>query len=232
MCLKGTGGLISTLESVTLSTSISGVEYSLDFLVVPSGDLPSPILIGDPLLDIADIRITKNDPVLEPIVDEAYVQYEQLERKYDPIEDLVSTFPEDYRERIRSIIENYTPFKSANYPVQMCIELKDKKPVVNRPRRLSPREREAARQLLGDREDRCIVRQGTSEYASAKVIVTKKDGSIRICIDYKRLNKIESRLHFSMPLIEDVLDATERSIYSTCLDLKDRFFHVDVAESS
>lgn len=231
VCLKGSGGPITTLGSVTLPTSISGVEYNLDFLVVPTGDLPSPILIGDPVLDVADVRLTRNGPVFEPIVGEAYIQHVQVEVMV-PLGDIADTLPADYKDRIKKLILDYVPLKSAKCPVQLTIEVTDQKSVVSRPRRLSPGEEECIRQLLEDWEARGIVRKGTSQYASAIVPVWKKDGTIRICIDYKRLNKIVCRLHFPMPLIEDALDGTEGSIFSSCLDLKDGFFHVDVAEDS
>ena len=59
-----------------------------------------------------------------------------------------------------------------------------------------------------------------------------KDGRVRVCIDYSRLNKVVERNHYPMPLIEDVIDAVADSEVHSILDLKDGFFHIDVAEET
>ena len=73
---------------------------------------------------------------------------------------------------------------------------------------------------------------GSSEYAAPLVISWRKDGRMRVCIDYKRVNKVVERDHSPLPLIEDTDDATADSVVHTVLDLKDGFFHVDVDEES
>ncbi|GFW34128.1 retrovirus-related Pol polyprotein from transposon 17.6 [Trichonephila clavipes] len=61
-------------------------------------------------------------------------------------------------------------------------------------------------------------------------MVKKKDGSSRMCIDYRKLNQKLVKDKFPLPLIEDVLDTLqEAKVYST-LDLRNGFFHVDVDE--
>ncbi|GFW51387.1 retrovirus-related Pol polyprotein from transposon 412 [Trichonephila clavipes] len=58
----------------------------------------------------------------------------------------------------------------------------------------------------------------------------KKDGSSRMCIDYRKLNQKLVKDKFPLPIIEDVLDTLqEAKVYST-LDLRNGFFHVDVDE--
>ncbi|GFW29450.1 retrovirus-related Pol polyprotein from transposon 17.6 [Trichonephila clavipes] len=62
-------------------------------------------------------------------------------------------------------------------------------------------------------------------------MVKKKDGSSRMCIDYRKLNQKLVKDKFPLPIIEDVLDTLqEAKVYST-LDLRNGFFHVDVDEN-
>ncbi|GFT47064.1 hypothetical protein TNCV_3747231 [Trichonephila clavipes] len=70
----------------------------------------------------------------------------------------------------------------------------------------------------------------TSEYASPIVLVKKKDGATRLCVDYRRLNRKLVKDRFPLPLIEDVLDRLQGAKVYTTLDLKNGFFHVDVNE--
>ncbi|GFW71259.1 hypothetical protein TNCV_536771 [Trichonephila clavipes] len=61
-------------------------------------------------------------------------------------------------------------------------------------------------------------------------MVKKKDGSSRMCIDYRKLKQKLVKDKFPLPIIEDVLDTLqEAKVYST-LDLRNGFFHVDVDE--
>jgi len=67
---------------------------------------------------------------------------------------------------------------------------------------------------------------------SPVVSVKKKDGTPRLCIDYRRLNKIIVKDKFLLPLIEDILDRLQESCVFSTIDLKNGFFHVDVKKDS
>lgn len=64
------------------------------------------------------------------------------------------------------------------------------------------------------------------------VVVRKKDGSPRVCIDYRKLNKVIEKDGQPLPLIEDLLDKLEDSRVFSTLDLKNGFFHVPVEKQS
>ncbi|GFW87820.1 hypothetical protein TNCV_1359241 [Trichonephila clavipes] len=63
-----------------------------------------------------------------------------------------------------------------------------------------------------------------------KKSLKKKDGTTRLCVDYRRLNRKLVKDRFPLPLIEDVLDRLQGAKVYTTLDLKNGFFHVDVNE--
>ncbi|GFX72448.1 transposon Tf2-9 polyprotein [Trichonephila clavipes] len=64
------------------------------------------------------------------------------------------------------------------------------------------------------------------------LFVKKKDGTTRLCVDYRRLNRKLVKDRFPLPLIKDVLDKLQEAKVYTTLDLKNGFFHVDVNEDS
>ncbi|GFX36178.1 retrovirus-related Pol polyprotein from transposon 297 [Trichonephila clavipes] len=112
----------------------------------------------------------------------------------------------------------------------MRIILKDEKPVCQHPRRLAFTERQEVNKQIEECLNEGIIRPSSSEYASPIVMVKKKDGSSRMCIDYRKLNQKFVIDKFPLPIIEDVLDTLqEAKVYST-LDLRNGFFHVDVDE--
>ncbi|GFW26726.1 retrovirus-related Pol polyprotein from transposon 17.6 [Trichonephila clavipes] len=112
----------------------------------------------------------------------------------------------------------------------MIIILKDEEPVCQHPRRLAFTERQEVNKQIEEWLNEGIIRPSSAEYASPIVMVKKKDGSSRMCIDYTKLNQKLVKDKFPLPIIEDVLDTLqEAKVYST-LDLRNGFFHVDVDE--
>ena len=73
-----------------------------------------------------------------------------------------------------------------------------------------------------------LLRKGNvseSPYASPIVLVKKKNGDMRMCVDYRALNKITLKDNYPLPVIEDCLDYLgNKKIFST-LDLENSFLH-------
>ncbi|GFX01721.1 retrovirus-related Pol polyprotein from transposon 297 [Trichonephila clavipes] len=77
-----------------------------------------------------------------------------------------------------------------------------------------------------------IIRESCSDFSSPVVVCKKKDGTMRLCIDYRKLNKKIVKDRYPLPIIEEVLDKLGNGKIFTTLDLKNAFFHVDVDEAS
>ncbi|KAK9754483.1 Reverse transcriptase (RNA-dependent DNA polymerase) [Popillia japonica] len=105
-------------------------------------------------------------------------------------------------------------------------------PIYHHPRRLPFIEREIVDKQVQEWINDGIIESCTSEYASQVVIVKKKDGSHRLCIDYRKLNKVVVKDRYPLPLIEDQLDRLQEAGVFSTLDLKNGFFHVPVEEQS
>lgn len=86
--------------------------------------------------------------------------------------------------------------------------------------------------ILDDLLARGIIRESDSPYASPIVLTKKKNKEIRLCVDYRFINKITLRENYPLPLIEDLLDRLRGKRYFTSLDLKDGFHHVNMARDS
>ena len=76
------------------------------------------------------------------------------------------------------------------------------------------------------------IRKSNSPWASAVVLVRKKDGSLRFCIDLRRLNAQTIKDAYGLPRIEENLDCLEESIIFTSLDLKSGYWQVEMDEAS
>lgn len=80
--------------------------------------------------------------------------------------------------------------------------------------------------------DKGIIKPSKSDFAAPVVLADKKDGSRRLCIDYRRLNKKVIKERFPLPIIEDQIDKLKEAKTFTSLDLKNGFLHVKVHKDS
>ena len=77
-----------------------------------------------------------------------------------------------------------------------------------------------------------VVQESTSPWASPIVLAKKKDGSLRFCVDYRRLNAVMRKDVFPLPRIDDLLDKMRgKSVFST-LDAKTGYWQIQMEENS
>jgi len=67
--------------------------------------------------------------------------------------------------------------------------------------------------------DMGVIRRSRSSWSSKPVLVTKKDGSVRFCVDYRPLNKLTRRDRYPLPIIDDIIDQAGSKRYYTHLDM-------------
>ena len=90
---------------------------------------------------------------------------------------------------------------------------------------------EVARQLKQMQVDG-VIRPSNSPWASAMVLVRKKNGSLCICVDYRLLNSVTKLDAYPLPRIDDLLDQLGSARYFTTLDLAAGYWQIRVTESS
>ena len=76
-----------------------------------------------------------------------------------------------------------------------------------------------------------VIQPSVSPWASAIVMVKKKDGSTRFCVDYRKLNDITVKDAYPLPRIDDSLDQLSGAEWFSCVDLNSGYWHVEVEET-
>ncbi|EZG42876.1 hypothetical protein GNI_213650 [Gregarina niphandrodes] len=92
--------------------------------------------------------------------------------------------------------------------VEHGIEVTDPKPIACRGRRYNDQQKAVIEQEVADMFSKGVIRPSRSPYASGVVLVKKKTGEWRFCVDYRPLNEVTVRDEFPLPRIDDLLRAT------------------------
>lgn len=119
-----------------------------------------------------------------------------------------------------------------NLKVRHHIDTGNHPSIKQRPFRISPKEQEIIHKEVGEMLQNGIIRSSRSPWASPVVLVMKKDGSIRFCVDYRKLNQITKKDVYPLPRIDDMLDTMANMHYYTSIDLASGYWQVELEESS
>ncbi len=93
-------------------------------------------------------------------------------------------------------------------------------PIKQAPRRLPVMKRDEAVQAIKDMAEHVIVEPSMSPWSSPVVLVRKKDGTTRFCVDYRRLNDVTRKDSFPLPRVDVTLEALNGSKWFSTMDLK------------
>jgi hypothetical protein len=104
--------------------------------------------------------------------------------------------------------------------IEHIIEVKlGSSPVKVRPYRYPRHHKTKIERLVQDPLKCGVITKSRSPFATPVVLVQKKDGSFRLCIDYRGINKITIKNKFPIPFIDEMLDELHGARYFSKLDL-------------
>ena len=114
--------------------------------------------------------------------------------------------------------------------VQCDINTGDHDPVKLRPYRVPLQDRGVVDKAIDEMLKAGVIRRSQSPWSFSLVIVSKKDGSKRLCVDFRKLNEITKKNSYPLPLIDDILSLLGKAKYFTSLDLKSGYWQVKMSE--
>ncbi|GKC79110.1 putative reverse transcriptase domain-containing protein [Tanacetum coccineum] len=101
-------------------------------------------------------------------------------------------------------------------------------PVAKSPYRLAPSELEELLGQLKELQDKGFIRPSSSPWGAPVLFVKKKDGSFRMCIDYRELNKLTVKNRYPLPRIDDLFDQLQGSQFFLKIDLRSGYHQLRV----
>ncbi|GJR94827.1 putative reverse transcriptase domain-containing protein [Tanacetum coccineum] len=101
-------------------------------------------------------------------------------------------------------------------------------PVAKSPYRLAPSEMQELSEQLQELQDKGFIRPSHSPWGAPVLFVKKKDGSFRMCIDYRELNKLTIKNRYPLPRIDDLFDQLQGARYFSKIDLRSGYHQLRV----
>ncbi|GJT78720.1 putative reverse transcriptase domain-containing protein [Tanacetum coccineum] len=158
----------------------------------------------------------------------AHVTTKEVEDKSEKkrLEDvpIVQDFPEVFPEDLPGL----PPTRQVEFQIDL---VPGAAPVARAPYRLAPSEMKELSEQLKELSDKGFIRPSSSPWGAPVLFVKKKDGSFRMCIDYRELNKLTVKNRYPLPRIDDLFDQLNRvqSVYSK-IDLRSGYHQLRVRE--
>ncbi|KAI3751987.1 hypothetical protein L2E82_23084 [Cichorium intybus] len=136
---------------------------------------------------------------------------------------IVNEFPDVFPEEL--------PGLQPDRQIEFAIELVPGATSVARaPYRLAPSEMEELRKQLEELMDRGFIKPSSSPWGAPILFVKKKDGSMRMCIDYRELNKTTVKNKYPLPRIDDLFDQLQGVSYFSKIDLRSGYHQLKIRE--
>lgn len=110
------------------------------------------------------------------------------------------------------------------------IKTGDAPPIKQRPRRVPLAYAEEEKKAIDELLQKGVIQKSTSPWASPIVLVRKKNGSVRPCVDYRQVNALVKPDGFPLPRIQDCLDAVAGATYFSSFDLTSGYFQIPLKE--
>ncbi|TYK01017.1 reverse transcriptase [Cucumis melo var. makuwa] len=149
------------------------------------------------------------------------VQREKFKPEDVPVvKELLDVFPVD--------LSGLPPNKEIEFTIELLLGTV---PISQAPYRTAPSELKELKIQLQELVDKGYIRPSVSPWGAPVLFVKKKDGTLRLCIDYKQLNKITIRNKYPLLRIDDLFDQLRGATLFSKIDLRSGYHQLKVKES-
>ena len=141
----------------------------------------------------------------------------------------------DEKSRLIKLINEYSDVfaykendRGQTHLVEHTIETKDALPIKQRAYKQAFVERTKTREMTNNLLNEGIIQHSSSPWSSPIVLVKKKDGATRFCVDYRLLNSVTKKDNYPLPRIDDALDRLNGAKYFSSMDCDQAYYQVPV----
>ncbi|GJR75819.1 putative reverse transcriptase domain-containing protein [Tanacetum coccineum] len=164
----------------------------------------------------------KGFPIFLAHITAKEVEDKSKEKRLEDVQ-IVQDFPEVFPEDLPGL----PPTRQVEFQIDL---VPGAAPVARAPYRLAPSEMKELSEQLKELSDKGFIRPSSSPWGAPVLFVKKKDGSFRMCIDYRELNKLTVKNRYPLPRIDDLFDQLQGSSVYSKIDLRSGYHQLRVRE--
>ena len=195
------------------------------------------------LCELHEVTVLRNMDISEHKEGSSHIHQQRAEKLnskevFEEIDLVGNDLTKEQREKLKDFLNKWKGiFSTGITDLGNCdllkhkINLSDNVPFKEPHRRIPPALFQEVREHLAEMLKAGTIRPSHSPYSSNIVIVRKKDGTIRFCVDFRKLNSKTIKDAYAIPRIEDSLHLLAGSKYFTKLDLRSGYWQVEIDES-
>ena len=136
---------------------------------------------------------------------------------------VVSEYPDVFPEELPGL----PPDREVEFRIHL---IPSTAPIAKAPYRLAPTEMLELKKQLDELLSKGFIQPSSSPWGAPVLFVKKKDGSMRMCIDYRELNKVTIKNRYPLPRIDDLFDQLQGARYFSKIDLRSGYHQLKVQE--
>eukprot|EP00731_Ephydatia_muelleri_P039166 Em1164g1a len=188
--------------------------------------------------EIAHMELLEQDPVIEisTVAEKFNISREDQSLLWEMVSRVGDDVNKDEKEELFSLLLEFADVFSLSTKnlghtkvLQHRIDTGNAQPVHLPPRRIPHARREELKEMLRDMLEKNAIEHSDSPWSSPIVLVKKKDGTTRFCVDYRKVNEVTRKDAYPLPRVDDTLDTLAGSKFFSTLDLTTGYWQVEVA---
>ncbi|GJY20208.1 putative reverse transcriptase domain-containing protein [Tanacetum coccineum] len=222
------GNAFAPLLNVEPCTINPGYAIKIANDLIPLGHGSFDVIVGMDWLSKNKAVIVCHEKVVEIPIKEGGILRVHGERIWKAAKALMNAKVDEPRISDIPVVRGFTdvfPEDLSGLPPQRQVEfhidlVPGATPVAKSPYRLAPSEMQELSEQLQELQDKGFIRPSHSPWGAPVLFVKKKDGSFRMCIDYRELNKITIKNRYPLPRIDDLFDQLQGACYFSKIYLR------------
>ncbi|KAG8503904.1 hypothetical protein CXB51_001877 [Gossypium anomalum] len=201
---------------------IRGYCFPADLMLLPFDEFD--VILGMDWLTTHDVIVNCRKKFIELKCENGEilrVNSEEIKIESVPV---VCEFPDVFPEELPGL----PPVREVEFGIEL---IPGTTPISIAPYRMAPLELKELKAQLQELTDKGFVRPSSSPWGAPVLFVKKKDGSMRLCIDYRQLNKVTVKNKYPLPRIDDLFDQLKGATVFSKIDLRSGYYQLRVKES-
>lgn len=209
------------------------IIVEVSFCVIDNKYLQNEIIIGKDVLRDPSLTIVANSRGSNLIRSKSVLSCQNQNSII-----ISAELPSLEMEKLDFVLRKYSSHFITGYPTTrvstgfLDIRLAKETTISYRPYRMAHSERQITKEIITELLSKEIIRESQSPFSSPVILVKKKNGQNRLCVDFRALNKVTIKDRYPLPRIDDQLNDLAGNCFFTSLDMASGFHQIPIAEES